>query len=438
MPGATKTRLMPYYSAEKCAELHRCFLKDMAREMKKTDADIIVAYTGGEPVYLRDTFGKKANFILQRGNDLGQKMENAFADVFSMGYDRVILTGTDIPELKADSVNTAFDMLDRFDVVLGPTSDGGYYLIGMKKLHHEAFNVKLYGVSTVFEETLGSIRRSGLSAGAADEYSDIDDKDDIASLRNRIRKDPTAIGADTRRFLRNNLSVSVVVPVFNESKTITRMMDQLRPYKDEAEIIFVDGHSTDGTRSVIGDEFKVVMCEKGRGKQLNAGALASGGDILFFLHCDSVLPKRFLDEIRRCVMKKPFGCFGVRFDSHNFFMLTNRIISNYRALIRGIAFGDQGMFIERKLFFEAGMFPEIPVMEDYEFSLKMKRKGYRPVMARRRLRTSSRRYGRNTLSIIKTEMLMWHLRALYRRGEDPGKIKTLYKDIREQDCRGSL
>ena len=430
--GATKTRLMPFYSAEKCAELHRCFLRDLAGEAKKVHADIIIAYTGSEPVFLRETFGSRAKYIAQRGNDLGQKMENAFADAFEMGYDRIILTGTDIPELKAKTVNAAYEMLDAYDIVLGPTEDGGYYLIGMSSLHHEAFDVKLYGVSTVFEETKASIRDSGLSVGIADEYSDIDEKEDIEGLMDRVRADRFAIGPDTRRFLKDNMSVSIIIPVYNESHNIGSMMDQLRPYKDDAEIIFVDGESTDGTVSQIGDEFRVICCEKGRGRQMNEGALASGGEVLFFLHCDSVIPEDFLSEIRACMMRKPYGCFGVKFDSHNLFMFTNRIISNHRALFRGLAFGDQGIFIDRKLFFDAGSFPELPVMEDYGFSRKMKSMGYRPVMTRRRILTSSRRYGKGTVSILKTEMLMWYLRMLYRHGADPEELIEMYGDIREK------
>jgi rSAM/selenodomain-associated transferase 2 len=228
------------------------------------------------------------------------------------------------------------------------------------------------------------------------------------------------------------MTISVIIPVYNESHNIGSMMDQLRPFRDEVEVIFSDGGSTDDTLSLIGDEFKVVRCEKGRGKQLNEGALASCGDVLFFLHCDSVIPDDFPAEIRNCMMKKPFGCFGVRFDSANFFMLTNRIISNHRARFRGLAFGDQGIFIDRKLFFETGAFPELPVMEDYEFSRTLKRMGYRPVMTRHRILTSSRRYGKSTVSIVKTEMLMWYLRMLYRHGTDPGRLRVLYKDIREK------
>ena len=430
VPGFTKTRLMPYYSAEKCAELHRCFLKDLSRWVKKIDADIIVAYTGGEPLFLKKTFGSSATYIAQHGNDLGQKMENAFSDAFSLGYEGVVLTGTDIPELSADTITMALEMLYSCDIVLGPTNDGGYYLIGMRRLRHEAFNVKLYSTASVFEETMAALKETGLSVGTVSKYNDIDEKEDVEGLLRRVRKDASIIGHHTKRFLRDNQTVSIIIPLYNESSTIKSIMDQLKPYRDEVEIIFVDGNSTDDTISVIGDEYRVIECEKGRGRQLNTGALASCGSVLFFLHCDSVLPENFLSEIRGIMMKNVLGCFGLKFDSHNFFMFTNRIISNYRAMVRGLAFGDQGLFIDRELFFNEGMFPDMPIMEDYEFSLRMRKKGYRPAMTRSRIQASSRRYGKDTMSIVRMEMLMFWLRILYRMGEDPSGLKLMYKDIR--------
>ena len=132
-----------------------------------------------------------------------------------------------------------------------------------------------------------------------------------------------------------------------------------------------------------------------------------------------------------------WGCFGVKFPSRNIFMITNRIISNHGARFRWLPYGDQGIFIDRDLFFEMGMFPEIPIMEDYEFSLKLKRYGFRPGMASRRITTSTRRYirpghglVRETCDILRTELNMWRLRSMFRRGKSPEEIIKLYKDIR--------
>ena len=112
--------------------------------------------------------------------------------------------------------------------------------------------------------------------------------------------------------------------------------------------------------------------------------------------------------------------------------LTNSIISNHRALFRKIPFGDQGIFIDRDLFFNAGLFPEIPLMEDYEFSLRMKQcKGAKgPGLTKKWLITSARRYGTGTGSILKTELCMWKLRRMYRSGTDAVLLNSMYDDIR--------
>ena len=436
-PGITKTRMMPYLSAEQCAELHKCMLKDIAREASHADADIIVAYTGGEPLFLRSIlreggpFRNGAVYIEQRGSGIGEKMENAISDALDLGYKKAVLIGTDIPEIEAESIDAAFAMLDVCDVCLGPTEDGGYYLIGMKSVHHVAFDVKKYGVGTVLEETVRSIENAELTVAVTDTYADIDTPDDAAGYRSRMREDPYLRCSCTGRFLKDAMRISVIIPVFNESAEIRNMLEQLRSYKDECEIIFVDGGSTDGTTSIIEDAgCRLLHSEKGRGKQLNAGALASGGDVLFFLHCDSILPDDFTDEIRSVMVRHEWGCFGVKFPSHNFFMLTNRIISNHRALCRSLPFGDQGIFIDRTVFFEMGMYPELPIMEDYAFSHKLRRYGFRTGMTRKRIISSARRYGSGTRSILKTEISMWRIRHLFRKGVSAEELQKIYCDIR--------
>lgn len=433
VPGYTKTRLIPYYTPDQCAELHKCFLRDIARELKGRSFDIVVAYTGGEPEFLRKVFGKKAQYIQQRGDDLGSRMENAISDVLAMGYRKAVLTGSDIPELETETIETAFAMLGSCDVVMGPTADGGYYLTGMSRLIQEAFDVKTYGDSTVFEETVSSIRKKGLKAGLVDEYYDIDTRDDLVEYRRRITEDRALRRSYTGRFVIQNLKLSVIIPVYNEEAAVYGLTEQLKRCvsgRSDTEIIFVDGGSTDRTVSLIGSDFRVISGKKGRGLQMNLGAMESCGDILFFLHCDSILPDDFIDEIKHCMRRHSFGCFGVKFASRNFFMLTNRIISNHRAFVRGLPFGDQGMFIERELFFETGMFPETSLMEDFEFSKKLRRYGIRPGMTCRRILTSARRYGKGTKAIIGTEFRMWNLRRLYRKGKDPEELKDMYKDIR--------
>ena len=163
---------------------------------------------------------------------------------------------------------------------------------------------------------------------------------------------------------------------------------------------------------------------------MNYGAKRSSGDVLFFLHCDSELPEKPLQEIRRVMRDFRAGCFGVAFHSWNFFMFTCRAISNHRIKDRKVMFGDQGIFLERELFFEAGMYPEIPVMEDYQLSLVLKEKGVKLGMCRKRIYTSDRRFPKGTIPKLELMWKMNRLRKMYRDGVPAEKISRLYEDVR--------
>ena len=124
------------------------------------------------------------------------------------------------------------------------------------------------------------------------------------------------------------------------------------------------------------------------------------------------------------------GCFGIAFHSKNFFMFTCRVISNHRIKDRKVMFGDQGIFIERELFFEIGMFPEIPVMEDYQLSLTLKERGVKLGMTRKRIYTSDRRFPKGTIPKLKLMWKMNRLRKMYRDRVPIETISDLYRDVR--------
>lgn len=430
--GRTKTRMMPYLKPEECAELHVCFLKDFSRMIEDVDADVFVYYYSedGDFSTVRECFGDRVSYRPQSDGDIGRKMYYAITEVLDKGYASCVLTGSDIPELTADSVNYAFACLDNADAVVGRTADGGYHLIGMKEACEAPFTLEGYADDSVYNRTVAALEGAGLKVMAGHEYSDMDRPEDLRGFRQRMLKDERLAASHTGRFICRMLKISIIVPVYNERSMIESIQNQLRPYKEEAEIIFVDGGSTDGTVSMISDEFAALTSCKGRAKQMNEGARASSGDVLFFLHCDSVIPDDITGQIREVMRTSRYGCFGIRFDSRNPFMLTNRLISNHRAWKRGIPFGDQGIFIDKELFFEMGGFPDIPIMEDYQFSLNLKSRGYMPGRTRDTITTSTRRFGKGIVPVLLTEYRMWKLRSDYRRGADINSIAKSYKDIR--------
>lgn len=226
-------------------------------------------------------------------------------------------------------------------------------------------------------------------------------------------------------------TISIIIPTLDEARVIDALLSQLEPLRGRCEIVFVDGGSSDGTREAILDAgFRLVDAPRGRGTQLNAGARASSGEILFFLHADSALPPDPLGEIRRAMRGRRVGCFGVRFEPSSPLMLCCRLLSNFRCYVRRIMFGDQGIFIDRDLFFELGGFPELPLMEDYQFSLDLRARGFRPAATRRRIATSSRRFGTTPASRIKTMLLMGRLRRMYREGAPVEEIARIYGQAR--------
>ena len=335
-----------------------------------------------------------------------------------------------MPEIKQADLDYAFRLLDVHDIVLGPTQDGGYYLVGMKKPVREVFEKQTYSHASVLENTAKAAFEAGYTVGFARTLHDIDEKEDISKFRNRMRKTLELQKSETGRYLLKKQKISIIVPIYNEESTIESLQKQLIPLLDKCEIFFVDGGSKDRTLSMIDSRFRVLHSEKGRANQMNLGAKESSGDILFFLHSDSELPKYPLAEIRYVMKDHLAGCFGIAFHSKHFFMWTCRVISNHRIKDRKVMFGDQGIFIDRELFFEAGMFPNLPIMEDYQFSLTLKEMGVKLGIAKHRIYTSDRRFPKKTIPKLKVMWKMNRLRKMYRDGVPIDRISKMYRDVR--------
>lgn len=192
VPGKTKTRLMPVLEGCECAELHKCFLLDLFNvfEFIRNDTKIFLTYTP------EDSLGIMENIIPgyiecfpQKGDDLGERMANAVQAVLREGYSKVILMGADVPMIQPDELRDAFRVLVHNDMCIGPTLDGGYYLIGMKSLVRQIFDDSLsWGKKSVYEGTMGIINNSGLSVGFAAKHRDIDTKEDLAAFKRMIEE----------------------------------------------------------------------------------------------------------------------------------------------------------------------------------------------------------------------------------------------------------
>lgn len=204
-PGVTKTRLLPILTGNQCAALHWAFLQDLSFVYKKVDADLFVAYTD-DPNWkmLKEIFPAATDFFLQQGADLGEKMYNALYYVLELGYEAVVLTGADLPLMTADHLESGFAALASTDITLGPTSDGGYYLVGMKQPHGAIFDNQSYGGATVLENTVAAARNAGLQVAFAKTCNDVDTPEDLQKLT-QLLSPQTA----TYRYLENLIKEGV-------------------------------------------------------------------------------------------------------------------------------------------------------------------------------------------------------------------------------------
>ena len=224
-------------------------------------------------------------------------------------------------------------------------------------------------------------------------------------------------------------SISVIVPALNERERIAETLRRLRE-QGVREVIVVDGGSEDGTVEAARDIADLVCSTaSGRAIQMNAGARASSGAILFFLHADTLVPPQYAAAILKAC-RTP-GIIGGRFDIEiDGAGLAYRVIAaaiNVRSRWTGTFTGDQGLFIRRETFERLGGFPEIPLFEDLDMSIAMRRIGS-VASLRERLVTSGRRWERQ--GAARTVLLMWGLRGLRALGVAPERLAALYRDIR--------
>ncbi|WP_460217814.1 TIGR04282 family arsenosugar biosynthesis glycosyltransferase [Psychroserpens sp. MEBiC05023] len=174
--GKCKTRLAKTLGNQSALDIYKYLLQHTANIAKKAKADRFVFYSEAinhNDIWDSTHFNKK----LQIGNDLGERMSNAFEELIQSGYDKVIIIGSDLLDLNNTLISKAFEKLEDHDVVIGPALDGGYYLLGMKTLHQSIFKNKAWGTETVRRDSLNDLQNS--SVFLLKELNDIDTFEDM-------------------------------------------------------------------------------------------------------------------------------------------------------------------------------------------------------------------------------------------------------------------
>ena len=222
------------------------------------------------------------------------------------------------------------------------------------------------------------------------------------------------------------MRLSIIVPVLNEASGIEAHLASLAPLRARgAELIVADGGSTDATpRLAAALADRVLDAPRGRAAQMNAGARATQGEAILFLHADTSLPEDADRLIGRALERAHWGRFDVRIEGRHPLLGVVGAAMNLRSRLTGIATGDQAMFMRRSAFEAVGGFPQIELMEDIALSTRLKRIG-RPACVAERAVASGRRW--ESRGVLRTILLMWRLRLAYFLGADPAKLERSYR-----------
>ncbi len=223
--------------------------------------------------------------------------------------------------------------------------------------------------------------------------------------------------------------ISVIIPIYNEEEILSKRSSIFQNIARVADLIFVDGKSTDKSADIAARYGRVASSERGRAFQMNAGAREAAGDIVLFLHADNVISPDSLGNIEKEIQREGVigGCLTQRIDRQGAIFRLIEAQGNNRARRTKIFYGDQGIFVRKDIFERIGGFPNVPIFEDVLFTKKMKGEGKTTVLSDK-IMVSARRWEKR--GVVRTTLMFNTLLIMFKLGYSLEKIKKLYGDLR--------
>jgi uncharacterized protein len=433
--GKVKTRLAAKIGDEAALALYRSFVADaLAGAASRPYAFIVYFYPRDARDAMVSWLGADVDLEAQQGEDLGERMANALENSFRC-YERLVLVGTDTPDLPPEILDEAFAALDSNDAVLGPARDGGYYLIGFShRSLPAAFHGIPWGSKRVFELTAAIMRESGLRVHILPSWTDVDTYEDLRALLER-QKDAARGTLATIDYLRVHPTdlrpaLSVVIPVLHESHMINATIGRIRAIQGGpgVEIIVVDGSPDADTLHAITDkEVKAITSERGRAAQMNRGAAEARGEILLFLHADTVLPPGAFSRIAAAAEDERIegGAFDLGIDGKGATFRIIEHVATLRSRFTRLPYGDQAIFVRSAYFRRLGGYTPLPLMEDVDLMKRIRRAGGRIHIIPEKVKTSARRW--QVEGVLRCTLRNRTIMFLHALGLSPQKLASWYR-----------
>ncbi|UCD71277.1 MAG: TIGR04283 family arsenosugar biosynthesis glycosyltransferase [Syntrophobacterales bacterium] len=419
-PGKTKTRLIPLLGPDGAAGLHRRMTEHtiaLVRHLRSSRPIFLeVRYEGGNRQLMERWLGPDIFSRPQGSGDLGERMARAFHEAFQSGMDRVVLLGTDIPGITDRILLGAFENLRYSDIVLGPASDGGYYLIGLRRDCPQLFVDVPWGTEKVLERTRRISDDLGHSAVLLETLDDVDRPEDLHLWEKASKQIPKRHPVPR---------ISIIIPTLNEAANLPTTLGSTLSASD-AEVIIVDGGSSDETVELARSwNTKVLISAPGRARQMNVGADHAMGEVFLFLHGDTRLPTGFESHVHK-ILARPgvvAGAFQLRVDGQFPGVRIMERLVNLRSRHLQFPYADQAIFLRADLFREMGGFPDMPIMEDFELIQRLRRRG-RILIAPVPVLTSARRW--ENLGIMRATLINYAIPLAYYLGVSPSRLAHWY------------
>jgi rSAM/selenodomain-associated transferase 2/rSAM/selenodomain-associated transferase 1 len=429
--GNAKTRLAPLVGEVQAAALAGCFLRDSWASLHRLE--------GVEP-WISSTSTSPADFSLsppprlfdQGGGDLGDRIERTLRAALGQA-DRALAVGADAPDLGERRLTEALQALDTADAVLIPATDGGFVALGLTTCAPGLFRGIPWSSPDTAACTLMRLRTAGMRVTVLPAWQDVDEPAELRALAARLVEAPEA-APETARHLRQHplpARISVIVPVLDEAARIDPTLGALCANTAIDEVIVVDGGSTDDTRERAG-VYPVTLLEAqlGRARQLNAGAGAASGEILWFVHADVRVPEQGAASVRHALREPSVvaGAFVTWTVNDGPPRPWSALLhaADVRSRVTRLPYGDQALFVRRDAFTSVGGYPDQPILEDIALARRLREVG-RIARISDAVTVSGRRFMRRP---VRT-MLAWNtLPVLYRLGVSPRHLARLYGKVR--------
>ncbi|GIW97768.1 MAG: hypothetical protein KatS3mg111_1101 [Pirellulaceae bacterium] len=438
--GKCKTRLIPALGADGAARLHGQLTEHTLRWCRQVrdriGAQVQVWVSGASGDQMAARFGADLDYRRQPTGDLGQRMRHASQVAIESGAERIVIVGTDCPQLDAATIAQVFSTLDNHRVCLIPATDGGYVLLGFcpegsaivstvttdrsrtpPTWIDALFKDIAWGSSQVLAQTIAQLRRrESIPLGIFPPRRDVDLPEDLDVWYQRQESQ-----------LRKRPRFSVIVPVGGREEHLDSCLATVRRQSREAEILVTSASfSTDTCDAAMKHQAYYLVNAVPRGARINAALRVATGKFVVLLHADTLLPDQWPAWVEQLAGQNEvaLGAFPLRIDSPRLVARWIERAVAWRSAVRKLPYGDQAIFARRTLLRRLGGVQPWPIMEDYELVRRAGRWG-KIVLAEDPVLTSARRWHHR--GFLATTLLNQLIILGYHCGISPTRLASWYR-----------